>query len=105
MKLHLIKASFQIHVITKVIYYGCKGNYAKIFPLSYYFERPKILYFMHLKIILMTYCQNEVLIRLFQRNAIVLEKNVFRWLANYGQILYLCRGIAIDFKDSGLYSG
>lgn len=81
------------------------GNYVKIFPLSYYFERPEIPFYApkdYFNDILPT----EVL-NYFRENAIVssLEKmNSGGWQIMEGK-LYPCRGIAIDFKNSDLYSG
>jgi hypothetical protein len=81
------------------------GNYVKIFPLSYHFERTEIPFYAPKDYF------NDVLppevLNYFRENAIVssLEKMPSGgWQIMEGK-LYPCRGIAIDFKNSNLYSG
>ena len=80
------------------------GNYVKVFPLSYFFERPVIPFYTPTDQFF-NVLPPEIL-KYFRENATVssLEKMTSGgWRIMEGQ-LYPCRGIAVDFKYSNLYS-
>lgn len=81
------------------------GNFIKLFPLSYFFERPTIPYY---------YTDNQFsdvlpreILAFFQQNAEVssLEKmSSGGWRIVEGE-LYPCRGIAVEFANANPFSG
>lgn len=97
----LSKACKYLKTITPMI----AGNYIKLFPLSYFFERPTIPYY---------YTDNQFsdvlpseILSFFQENAKVssLEKmSSGGWQIMDGN-LYPCRGIAIEFAKANPSSG
>jgi hypothetical protein len=81
------------------------GNFVKLFPLSYFFERSTIPFYAP-KDQFFDVLPAEIL-KYFREKASVssLEKmSSGGWQIMEGT-LYPCRGIAVDFKDADLYSG
>lgn len=97
----LSEACKYLKIITPMI----AGNYIKLFPLSYFFERPTIPYY---------FTDNQFsdvlpseILSFFQEKAKVssLEKmSSGGWQIKDGK-LFPCRGIAVEFADANPFSG
>ena len=97
----ILKACKFLQNVTPMI----AGDYVKIFPLSFYFERPTIPFY-HPKDYFNDVLPSEIL-KFFRENAEVSSLEKMKsggWQVMKGK-LYPCRGIAVDFKNSNLYSG